>query len=157
MFYLYSTISYRNFAGRLVFFTDELDDWMDRSPGLSDAQSLADAIYRQLCRRPPKKRKKKKSDQDQQPDPGFTATCSIEQNTNNLTLPKSDPPSTGPPQAMPLAGPPPPPTVPQSGPVARIPISPPAANADPVPVNRPNMSKVGGPPPVIGGRRYMED
>ena len=27
-------IPYRKVAGRLVLFTDELDDWMDRSPGL---------------------------------------------------------------------------------------------------------------------------
>jgi hypothetical protein len=27
-------IPYRKVAGRLLFFTDELDDWMDRSPGL---------------------------------------------------------------------------------------------------------------------------
>jgi hypothetical protein len=35
MFCIYSAKAARNFAGKLVFFTDELDNWMDQSPGLS--------------------------------------------------------------------------------------------------------------------------
>ena len=118
---------------------------------LSDAESLADAIYRQLCRRPPKKRKKKK--EEQQPLTPIFPNIEV---AKNQMLPGSPQPNTGVPPAPP-AGPLPPPTVPQSGPVAGIPISPPAANAGPAPVSRPGMPPKGvGPEPVIGGRRYME-
>jgi hypothetical protein len=77
--------------------------------------------------------------------------------SKNQTLPGSPQPDTGAPPTLP-AGSPPPPTVPQSGPVGGIPISPPAANPDPVPVSRPGMTPKGvGPKPVIGGRKQMED
>ena len=118
---------------------------------LSDAQNLADAIYEKL-RLPPKKKKKKKA--DQQPLTPIFPNLEI---SKNQTLPGSPQPGTGAPPTTP-AGPPPPPTVPQSRPVAGIPIWPPGANADPVPVSRPGMTpKDVGPKPVIGGRKDMGD
>jgi hypothetical protein len=118
---------------------------------LSDAISLADAIYN-YKRAKFKVEEKKKA--DQQPLTPIFPNLEI---SKNQTLPGSPQPGTGAPPTPP-AGPPPPPTVPQSGPVAEIPISPPAANADPVPVSRPGMTPKGvGPKPVIGGRKQMED